>query len=222
MGLFGSIKNAITGPFRAVGQLVQGKPRGFLGALGDTVKPAAVAASAIPGPHQGLTIPLAAAGGAMQKFDDEGDRGFGQILMGGAKGAGMAAGARLIPGAVDKFGSVTGLYGGAGGGATAVAPGMAEMMAAGGGAAAPTTAATPAAGGGFGAFLKGNAPYLAQGMGAAATVYGAHEQGRALDEQLMFERERETERMKFEREREAERQRQNQIGMLLQAMSTWG
>lgn len=222
MGLFGSIGRALTGPFRAIGKLVQGKPRDALGAFGDTLKPAAIVASAIPGPHQVATIPLAAAGGALQKFDDEGQRGLGQILMGGAQGATMAAGARALPGLVDKGAGLLGL--GGGGGASAPIGSMASTI----NQNLPSIATQAAGGGGgggfmggLGSFIKGNPEVVTHGLGAAADVYGGYQQGKAMDEQLAFEREREDRRMAFEEERERESRRRQELGMLMQAMTSF-
>ncbi len=93
---FNWLKNALTGIPRGVGQLLQGKPRGAIGAFSDTVKPLAVAGSAIPGPWTPFAVPLAAAAGAGQKFDDEGRRGLTDILRGGVEGGSMALGARGV------------------------------------------------------------------------------------------------------------------------------
>lgn len=233
---FNWLKNAVTGPFRAIGQLVQGKPRGFLGALGDTVKPVGIAASAIPGPWQAAGIPLAAAGGAMQKFDDEGQRNIGNILMGSAQGAGMAAGAGAVSGlARAGYGAISGM----GAGGTTAAPTLATTsptaLAQRAGlsmpGAATTATATPAsmasliesnmpsmavnAGkgssmlSGIGKFLTGHPEIVTSALSTGADVYGAGMQGAALDRQL-----------EFQREIERERQRQNEIGMLLQAIAS--
>jgi hypothetical protein len=106
MGIFGSIKNAITGPFRAINELAHGRPRGAIGALGDTVKPAGVILGAT-----GVGLPVAAGvsalGGAMQKADDVGNRGFEDIVGGAAEGGMLGAGSALAPIAVDKLGGLS-------------------------------------------------------------------------------------------------------------------
>ena len=106
---FNWLKNMLTGLPRGIGQLVQGKPRGAIGAFSDVVKPLAIAGSAVPGPHQALTIPLAAVAGAGQKFDDEGNRGLTDILSGAAEGASLAVGTRgLSSVARSGYGAITG------------------------------------------------------------------------------------------------------------------
>jgi len=205
MGLFGSIGKMLTGIPRAAYNAVQLKPRAALGALGDTVKPVATVAAAVPGPWQPFAIPAAAAGGAMQTLDDEGNRGIGQFLTGGAKGAAMAAGAR---GASDLVRSGIGALTGA---ATEPAT-MAGVLESNMPSIATTGTTATNAGGGMwsdiGKFLTAHPEVVTQALGTAANVYGAGKQGAAIDREL-----------EFRREQEEERRRQNELAMLLQAMS---
>ncbi len=55
-----ALKNMLTCVPRGLGQLVQGKPRGAIGAFSDTIKGLAIAGWVVPGPwqDQGLPPPL--------------------------------------------------------------------------------------------------------------------------------------------------------------------
>ncbi len=114
---FNWLKNAVTGPFRGIANLLQGKPRAALGAFGDTAKPLGIALTAT-GVGAPIGLPMAAAGGVAQKFDDEGHRGITDMLRGGLEGASLAYGAgqagNLVRGGV---GALTG-----GGAAPGVVP----------------------------------------------------------------------------------------------------
>jgi len=92
---FNWLKNAVTGPFRGIYGLLKGEPRTALGAFGDTAKPLGIALTAT-GVGAPIGLPMAAAGGAAQKLDDEGDRGLVDILQGGAEGAALAYGAGKV------------------------------------------------------------------------------------------------------------------------------
>lgn len=202
---FNWLKNMITGIPRGLGQLVQGKPRGAIGAFSDTVKPLAIAASAVPGPWQAVGIPLAAAAGAGQKFDDEGHRGITDILGGAAEGASLATGARM-GGNLAR----SGISAVSGGGAIASKPGsMANILessmpsvpsaakpgfevgstvARSGTRLLPSVAESVAPKAGKG-MLKGVMSYLGKNpelpLGIASTaadVYGAQQEGAAMDD----------------------------------------
>ena len=188
---FNWLKNMVTGLPRGLGQLVQGKPRGAIGAFSDTVKPLAIAGSAIPGPWSPIALPLAAAaaGGVMQKFDDEGHRGITDFLKGGVKGATTAYGAGKVGGLAR---SGLNLFGGGG----ATVPG-----------AIPTpdlstaVANTKAGGGmfsGIGKYL-GKHPEVPLGIAStAADVYGANQQGAMLDIELQRREDERKRREKLE------------------------
>ena len=221
MGLFGSIGNMLTSPFRAVGQLVQGKPRGFVGALGDAVKPAGIVMSAAGLP---IGIPIAGVGGMMQKADDEGQRGIGDFLMGGAQGAGMAGMANLGGGLVRS--GINALQG-AGGASTMSALPAAPIPNLGTAitntsntvanipsAFSGVTSAANTGGGmwsGIGKFLTAHPEVVTQTLGTAANMYGAGMQGAAIDREL-----------EFRREQEEERRRQNELAMLFNALTRMG
>jgi len=61
---------------------------------------------------------------------------------------------------------------------------------------------------GIGKFLTDHPEVITRTMGTAANMWGAGMQGAAFDRQL-----------EFQREQEEERRRQNELAMLLQAMS---
>jgi len=96
---------------------VQLKPRAALGALGDTVKPASFILGAIPGVGAPLAMGVGALGGAMQKMDDEGQRGIGDFLSGAAQGASVG-GAGALAGNIGQAGynAIRGGVGGMGAG----------------------------------------------------------------------------------------------------------
>jgi hypothetical protein len=95
MGLFDSIKNALTGPFRGIGKILSGDVKGALGAWGDTLKPVGMVLGAT-GVGAPIAIPMAAAGGAMQKLDDP-NIGVGDVIAGGVTGGLSGAGASYVP-----------------------------------------------------------------------------------------------------------------------------
>jgi len=102
MGIFSTIGNAITGPFRGIGNILQGKFGKGLAAFGDTLKVAAPVLGAT-----GFGIPLAAglgaAGGAMSSLDNPDTSFLEGTVGGGAMGA--AGGVAGAPGMLPKIGS---------------------------------------------------------------------------------------------------------------------
>mgnify|MGYP001584702572 CR=1 FL=1 len=233
MGLFGSIKRAVTGPFRAIGKLAKGDLRGAGGALGDVIKPASFVLGAT-----GVGAPIAAGvgalGGAMQKLDDPGAK-FRDYLGGAAQGAtvGLAGGAAR--GLAQNIGSrIAGAGAGAGGPTGAMAgpagmptPAMAEMP----GVVARTVpqigaetlasqgvsaASKPGLLANVGKFAAKNPELTVGGLQTAVGTYGAAEEGAARDREIKLQEE-EAQR------REAERQRRfklDQIGQFINMMGT--
>lgn len=229
MSIFSAIGNAITGPFRGIGKLLQGDVGGMLGAFGDTVK---VAAPFLAGP-MGVpaAIGLGAAGGAAQTLDDPGNTpgrflkggvggaavgslgGMGQWLANNASSIGGVAGSGAAPAGLDL-----GTYGTLQGGSpslagAAAAPSVAAAVPAVASAAAP--AASVASGGGLlgrlsgiGKWLAGNAPLVTGLAGTGADIYGARLRSKEMDRQMAFQ------------EEEARKQReQQQLQMLMSTMA---
>jgi hypothetical protein len=225
MGLLKSLKNAVTGPVRAIGKLARGKVGGAIGALGDTVKPAAFVLGAT-----GVGAPIAAGvgalGGAMQKADDPGAK-FGDYLKGAAQGASIGAGGSTarglyqgiaskvagagavsppgVPGSVMPSDTASIVGGNVPGGAQSIS-GTGQFVDAAKGAAnlaggAPPVAPTPGQGIGskIGSFLS--KPEVAVGLGQTlASGYGGYEQGKAAQERLDLDK-LEAERHQMERDR---------------------
>ncbi len=188
MGLFSAIGSAISRPVRGLGRIARGKFRQGLGDIGAGVKTAAPLLAATTGIGAPLAIGLGVGGGAAKSFGEGGD--FGDVLK-GAAGGGLAAGAagigrRLSGGANALRGGTAGIdapiagFGGLGAeGAREVAGGIGSGI---GGRLAGI-------GRGVASFARENPVVASNLAGTAANVYGAREEGRAMDEELAFRRE---------------------------------
>jgi len=218
MGLFGDIWKGITGVPRAVGALLGagdsdfGDFRGAAGALGDTLGLAApiLGATGVGAP---AALGLGAIGGVLQKADDEGAK-FEDFVGSGLKNAAIGGAGHLAGGVAGKLG------GAAGGTGQATAYRVGETLS-GEAAKRGGLAGVGKVLGGAGRYLGENPEVLMAGLGTAADVYGAGQQGEAQDRQYQFMVEQaklqEEERARMREERERQR-RQDQIGMLLQGI----
>ncbi len=193
MGILGSIVKGITGPIRAVGKALTGDFKGAVGALGDTVKPLSFVAGAT-----GVGLPLAAAmgaaGGAMQKFDDE-DFSLGSTVKGAVGGAAVGAGGHGV-GQILSRGVPALASSGAGG---PIVPGGAPVSAVGNAVSSAASSVSTGASnvgsflgktaGDVGGFLAKNPAMVADVLGTGADVYGASQAGAAYDRQLTIDEE---------------------------------
>ena len=202
MGLFGSIFKGLTGPFRGIGNLVQGKFKKALGAFGSTAKLAApiLGATGVGAP---LAIGLGAAGGAAESWGE--DKNIIKGALGGAAGgaAGVAGRAAFASGGplsgIGKF--VTGGGGGVGSVAGTAAEEVVEPL-----------------GGGALSWLAKNPGVVTGVLGTGADVYGGYQQGKAADLEFKL-REDELARRREEDER---RDKRGRLQMLMSLYSAPG
>lgn len=115
MGVFGALKNAVTSPFRAIGDLARLKIRKAVGDITDGAKvslPIALAATGVGAP---LALGLGAAEGAADSWG-HGQNNIGKIALGAGAGAATALAANAAGGAfrggVRVPGGVPGVAGG--------------------------------------------------------------------------------------------------------------
>lgn len=113
MGVFGALKNAVTSPFRAIGDLARLKIRKAVGDITDGAKvslPIALAATGVGAP---LALGLGAAEGAADSWG-HGQNNIGKIALGAGAGAATALAANAAGGAfrggvrVPGAGDITG------------------------------------------------------------------------------------------------------------------
>lgn len=195
MGIFSSIFKGVTGPLRAIGNLVQGKPRKALGALGSTAKLAAPILG-VTGVGLPLAAGIGAAGGAAESFGEE--RNVLEGAVGGAAGgaAGVAGRAAFASGGplsgIGRF-----ITGGGGVGATVGEEAIKEGV--------------TQAGGGVLGYLGRNAPLVTGVLGAGADVYGASLEGAAADREFELREEA----LALRREEEERRAKRERLQMLM-------
>lgn len=96
-GVVKAVGKSITGPFRAIGHLAQGKIRRAVGDVADTAKVALPVALAATGVGAPLAIGLGAAEGAADQWG-HGENNIGKIIGGAAKGSATALAANAAGG----------------------------------------------------------------------------------------------------------------------------
>lgn len=177
IAFLGAIGRAITKPFRGVGRILRGKFREGLSDIGGAAETLAPAL-ALTGVGAPLAIGIGAGGSALEEAAKGGN--VGDILKGAAGGGAKTGLAYIGKGLVGKGGTSPDPF--------ARAAGEAGAMASRG---AGLGARLADVGRSVAGYAKENPSLALQAAGAGAQAYGAHEQGKALDKQIKFERERE-------------------------------
>lgn len=194
-------------PVRGIGRLLRGKFKEGLNDIGDAASDVAPAVAWVPGVGPIAAGALGAGGRFLEEATDN-DKGINALGVLGSGAAGYGSG--KLAGQVGGLSGIGKFLGLGGGGAApaAAAPaipagatgapgaaGLANSVSTGGGlapaptigrvaasSAAPTAAASP---GGLDTLTK--LGLASQGAGAAANVYGAHQQGKAEDRRARME-----------------------------------
>lgn len=167
MGFFGSLVDIVRKPLRGIGRIARGKFREGLSDIGAGAK-AAAPALALTGVGAPLALGIGAGGGALEGATKKG-AGFGDVIGGAARGAAGAGtglalrgiGSRVLGGAASTVNEATPTV-------------VSEMAGSGGGGISGALR-------GIGSFVKDNPDVATQIAGTAASAYGAHQEGEALD-----------------------------------------
>jgi len=212
MGLFGDIWKGVSGIPRGVGRILTGDVKGGLASFGDTARLAAPIAG-FTGVGAPVALLLGAGGGALTKLD-EGAK-FEDMVKGGLIGGATGlAGAALGAGA----GSI-----GAGAGGAGHATRAGVELANAGSQVGSRLAGVGKILGGAGQYAAKNPELVAAGLSTAADVYGAGQQGKAMDRNYEFQvaqaqrEQEELARRRAERDRD---RRMQEIGMLMQGITS--